>query len=175
MHGSHGDGSGCSGLADGRAVLSTGEDDCAPVVVDHPRPATVLAALPRCLQPVLRPADDVATAILGSRERGVEDQRPLGVLAGRNALYYLHGDAALEPTGQDDEPSRRLRPSNPAKHWNGPALRPRSSRSTTARSRPVGTTWGNLITSRSPDDLPASCDTIVAKFASNSTQGEVTS
>lgn len=34
---------------------------------------------------------------------------------------------------------------------------------------------GNLITSRSPDDLPAFCDTIVAKFAGNSTQGEVTS
>ena len=34
---------------------------------------------------------------------------------------------------------------------------------------------GNLITSRSPEDLPAFCDTIVAKFASNSTQEEVTS
>ena len=34
---------------------------------------------------------------------------------------------------------------------------------------------GNLITSRSPDDLPAFCDTIVANFASNSTQDEVTS
>jgi protease I len=32
---------------------------------------------------------------------------------------------------------------------------------------------GNLITSRSPDDLPAFCETIVAKFASNSTQEEV--
>ena len=31
---------------------------------------------------------------------------------------------------------------------------------------------GNLITSRSPDDLPAFCDTIVAKFASSSTQEE---
>lgn len=34
---------------------------------------------------------------------------------------------------------------------------------------------GNLITSRSPDDLPAFCDTIVAKFAGNSTQEEVMS
>ena len=34
---------------------------------------------------------------------------------------------------------------------------------------------GNLITSRSPEDLPAFCDTVVAKFASNSTQEEVTS
>ncbi len=34
---------------------------------------------------------------------------------------------------------------------------------------------GNLITSRSPDDLPAFCDTIVAELASNSTQGEVAS
>ncbi len=34
---------------------------------------------------------------------------------------------------------------------------------------------GNLITSRSPEDLPAFCDTIVAKFASNSAQEEVTS
>lgn len=34
---------------------------------------------------------------------------------------------------------------------------------------------GNLITSRSPDGLPALCDTIVAKFASSSTQEEVTS
>lgn len=34
---------------------------------------------------------------------------------------------------------------------------------------------GNLITSRSPDDLPAFCDTILANFASNSTQDEVTS
>lgn len=32
---------------------------------------------------------------------------------------------------------------------------------------------GNLITSRSPDDLPVFCDTIVAKCASNSTQEEV--
>lgn len=34
---------------------------------------------------------------------------------------------------------------------------------------------GNLITSRSPDDLPAFCDTMEAKFASNSTQEEVMS
>lgn len=34
---------------------------------------------------------------------------------------------------------------------------------------------GNLITSRSPDDMPAFCDTIVAKFASNSIQEEVMS
>ncbi len=34
---------------------------------------------------------------------------------------------------------------------------------------------GNLITSRSPDELPAFCDTIVAKFANNSTQEEVMS
>lgn len=34
---------------------------------------------------------------------------------------------------------------------------------------------GNLITSRLPEDLPAFCDTIAAKFASNSTQEEVTS
>ena len=32
---------------------------------------------------------------------------------------------------------------------------------------------GNLITSRSPDDLPAFCDTNVAKCESNSTQEEV--
>ena len=31
---------------------------------------------------------------------------------------------------------------------------------------------GNLITSRSPDDLPAFCDTMVVKFASNSTREE---
>jgi protease I len=34
---------------------------------------------------------------------------------------------------------------------------------------------GNLITSRSPDDLSAFCDTVVVKFASNSTQEEVVS
>lgn len=34
---------------------------------------------------------------------------------------------------------------------------------------------GNLITSRSPDDMPAFCETIVAKFARNSTQEEVMS
>ena len=34
---------------------------------------------------------------------------------------------------------------------------------------------GNLITSRSPDDLPVFCDTIVTQFASNSTQEEVMS
>ena len=34
---------------------------------------------------------------------------------------------------------------------------------------------GNLITSRSPDDLPAFCDTMGAKFASNSTQEKVMS
>ncbi|WP_369061511.1 DJ-1/PfpI family protein [Kocuria rhizophila] len=34
---------------------------------------------------------------------------------------------------------------------------------------------GNLITSRSPDHLPVFCDTIVAQFASNSTQEEVMS
>lgn len=34
---------------------------------------------------------------------------------------------------------------------------------------------GNLITSRSPDDLPAFCDTMGAKFASNSTREEVMS
>lgn len=32
---------------------------------------------------------------------------------------------------------------------------------------------GNLITSRSPDDLPVFCNTIAAKCASNSTQEEV--
>ena len=31
---------------------------------------------------------------------------------------------------------------------------------------------GNLITSRSPDDLPAFWDTMVVKFASNSTREE---
>ena len=39
----------------------------------------------------------------------------------------------------------------------------------------AGVVDGNLITSRSPDDLPVFCDTIVAKCASNSTQGEVLS
>ena len=34
---------------------------------------------------------------------------------------------------------------------------------------------GNLITSRSPDDLPAFCDTIVAEFAGSSTQERVRS
>ena len=36
-------------------------------------------------------------------------------------------------------------------------------------------TVDELVVSRSPDDLPAFSDTIVAKFASNSTQREVTS
>ena len=34
---------------------------------------------------------------------------------------------------------------------------------------------GNPITSRSPDDLPVFCSTIVSRFASNSTEEEVTS
>ncbi|WP_125107218.1 MULTISPECIES: DJ-1/PfpI family protein [Gulosibacter] len=34
---------------------------------------------------------------------------------------------------------------------------------------------GNLITSRSPEDLPAFCDTFVSSFAKNSTHGEVMS
>ena len=34
---------------------------------------------------------------------------------------------------------------------------------------------GNLIPSRSPDDLPAICDTVMVECASNSTQGEVLS
>ncbi len=34
---------------------------------------------------------------------------------------------------------------------------------------------GDLITSRSPDDLPTFCDTMGAKFASNSTQEKVMS
>lgn len=34
---------------------------------------------------------------------------------------------------------------------------------------------GNLITSRSPDDLPVFCSTIVSRFASNSAEEEVTS
>ncbi len=34
---------------------------------------------------------------------------------------------------------------------------------------------GNLITSRSPDDLPAFCDTIVAEFAGQLERGSVTS
>ena len=34
---------------------------------------------------------------------------------------------------------------------------------------------GNLIPSRSPDELPAFCDTLMVECASNSTQGEVLS
>lgn len=85
--------------AEGLPALAAGEDGRALVVVDDRAPPADAALAPRCLESVLGLADDVAAAVFGQGERQVQDQRPLGVLPGRDALQYLDADAALEQVG----------------------------------------------------------------------------
>ncbi|MBB5831057.1 hypothetical protein [Brachybacterium aquaticum] len=80
----HGDTSGCSDLADGLSPVPTSEDDSALVVVDHPRPATVLAALPCYLQPVLRRAP--ATHSLRAAALLQNDELPLALERAHDAV-----------------------------------------------------------------------------------------
>ncbi|AMW09170.1 hypothetical protein A4E84_06485 [Streptomyces qaidamensis] len=55
------------------------------------------------LQSILRLLDDVAAPVFSEREGKVEDEGSFLVLASRDALQHLDGDAALEEVVEDDE------------------------------------------------------------------------
>lgn len=111
--------------ADGFPSLAAGEDGGALVIVDDGAPAADAAPAPGCFEAVLGLADDVAAPVFGQGEGQVEDQRPFGMLPGRDALQHLDADAALEQVAQHDQPLQEVLPSGPVHQAAGPRLLPR--------------------------------------------------
>jgi hypothetical protein len=73
-------------LAQRLALVAAGEDRSAFVLVDHPGSPTLTSAPRGGFQAAAGLAGDVATAVLGQRQREVEDQPKRGSAAARSKV-----------------------------------------------------------------------------------------
>lgn len=78
------------------AAIASSQDRRTFVVVHDSGAAADVAALAGGIETVAGFAHDIAAPVFGQSLCEVEDQRPLGVLAGRDAVEHFDPESALE-------------------------------------------------------------------------------